>query len=194
MGTALDNLVDPGPEALDFIRRHVELGLALDREFPRRGVECPKRAVAYHEAGHAVVHHVQRQRVECCRLWPGSNGNWHGETQLGAQTCGITTDSPPSLRLRLARSTLAGLVGELEFTPELWHPGSSLDELILAKGLCLNAAQDLGELPERVLIATWRRTAEILRRRSGAMHGIAGVLMRESRIRGVKLQKALGGG
>jgi hypothetical protein len=56
-GTALDAIQELTPEGIEFIQQHIQRGQELEAQFPCRGVENPKRATAYHEAGHAVLYH-----------------------------------------------------------------------------------------------------------------------------------------
>jgi ATP-dependent Zn proteases len=137
-GTALDAIQELTPEGIEFIQQHIQLGQELEAQFPYRGVESPKRATAYHEAAHAVVHHYHRHEVEYCKIWSVPTG-WAGITWLAIKPDDTHPDTPPRNLLREAQATLAGWCGEMLFAPDQFRPTSSWDENLIGKGLCLHA-------------------------------------------------------
>lgn len=118
------------------------------RKQGERAFENTKKATAYHEAGHAIIHalegspleHVRIARIKSKAAFPG----WYGYTRPVSRECiGTSPATSPAQDLRHARHLIAGYVAEEVFQADDLRAGSSLDERIAFLAAISNASRKL---------------------------------------------------
>ncbi|SFK03265.1 hypothetical protein [Methylocapsa palsarum] len=138
-----------------------------------RAFESPREHTALHEAGHAVLAHIDGIQVEGIRIWPLSVNdqvNWDGFTKFDN---GFPDDEAMSLR-----NTLAGWASELLFVPKHdQRAGSSIDEIVSAELTAVVIAKKLGGDPNAIFESEIDKVFTVLRGYEVAVRKIARWLM-----------------
>jgi hypothetical protein len=183
-------------EALEVMRRHGReiLSNAVAVQGPR-ALENPLSAAKFHEAGHAVVYTHFGEEVLGCEIWQhkrgAERGQWAGKTLLGREWKSDPTTSPEE-DFRAACCVYAGVLAEFLFDPANFRGGSSVDEVLLAKGLAHNVALKTRRQPGDVLGEVLRVTTEILISNADVVRKIAADLKRHGAVRKLRLKALLG--
>jgi hypothetical protein len=126
----------------------------------KRAFETTLRAVAVHEAGHAVIHAWQGERVERVKV-RRRRGAWVGVTEQADEGRWESTPTSPAVNdIDRAEVIISGFVTELLFDFKDMRAGSSLNEVAMFSMICANAAlklgADEGELKDKVLMLVTR--------------------------------------
>lgn len=193
MNTELDKVNSAARGDLD--RRFVEMARQAVKAEGLQTLALPGPAVAAaHEAGHAVVFAALNNPPWCCwvkhcRADDGYTGGT--DFQPDAPKLHIRPDAEPIAAINRACSTLAGWAAEYLFERAELKAGSSLDEWTVAMALARSAAQALNCEAERLLTGVVGATLHILERETVAVRAIQKALLRENRVRGLKLHSIL---
>ena len=117
---------------------------------------------------------------------------WGGAT-FGSKTRGSSPHTRPTEDLHFAQRTLGGWVGEWFDDPRRMRPGSSTDEIVLAKMICENTARKLNRDPTFLFFEELAAVKAILNANRPAHEALAARLMRKSTIGPNALKKYLTG-
>jgi hypothetical protein len=149
---------------------------------------------AAHEAGHAVLFAaLNNPPWQCWIKHCRADGGYTGGTdfQPDAPKLHIQPNVEPLAAINRACSTLAGWAAESLFERAELKAGSSLDEWTVAMALARSAAPALNCEAERLLTGVISATLHILEREAVAVRTVQKLLLRENRLRGLKLHSIL---
>jgi hypothetical protein len=148
---------------------------------------CPRDETAIHEAGHAVVAHVEGcvlDKIILTKKWVSGREQWEGFTEHDSgvglkegQSFALTQDTPVREHIKYFRNTIAGRMAEHIFVKDHGRAGSSLDEIILAEGVAANIGKLTGVDAKQVLALETDAVECILRAHEPAVRAISAYLM-----------------
>jgi hypothetical protein len=171
------------------MREAVACAIAIDGV---RALECSKLAAAYHEAGHCVVHALQRNlpaRASIWPIWEFGQCLWIGRT-YGIPKWHVDGGTLVEADLKQAQAQLAGVVAEALFGAD-YRLASSLDEIVIAQSIVRTVAIKIRRDPEVVWLRTLAEVASRLKAHERLVHEIADELMRKGRIKARRLGRFL---
>ena len=151
-------------------------------------LECSRGHAAFHEAGHAIAHHVHHQTIRSIKVYQ-KGAHWLGRCSAGPRWS-IGPDTDPQADLTQAQILLAGPLGELLFSRKPALAGG-LDEIVLARAIVEQAAGKLDRDPEGVLMALLLSTLQMLTDYRPALDEIARRLMRKPKLDGATVTAIL---
>ena len=158
-----------------------------------RAFENTERATAFHEAGHAVVATASGRRVARVRIKRRRVGDlkvWLGHTDDGVFN---RTDEATSVDddCFTAANIIAGWVAEILFDTRDMRAGSSLDEIIIFRGIVANIAFKTGRPHTEIAAEVIHNVGAILKRHRDLVERLAAALMRVGTLRGARLARLL---
>ena len=166
---------------------HALLDLALRIQGPD-ALTCTRAHAARHEAGHAIQHLLEGDRVRSVAVFPRCD-DWLGLT-LAGRPWAVNRDTAPAADLARARILLAGPLAEL-LTSARPALGAGLDEIVLAHGIACTVAAKLEQPVEAVLLPLLREVVEALLRNAAALKELTRALLRHRKLKGFELRRLL---
>jgi hypothetical protein len=148
-----------------------------------RAFDCPKSSATVHEAGHCVIHALNGGMPTRAAIWPeiiDGRTQWLGNTEgIGPWRVDEKTDVQADLRV--AESKMAGVAAEYLFDLD-FRPGSSIDEIAIARSIVEGVAFKMGRDPALVLAETWITVISRLKMHERIVREIASRLRRKRSI------------
>jgi hypothetical protein len=148
---------------------------------------CPRDETAIHEAGHAVVAYVEGcvlDKIALAKKLVLGREQWEGLTEhvsgIGlkeGESFTLTPDTPIREHIKYFRNTIAGRMAEHVFVKDRGRAGSSIDEIILAKGTASNIGRLTGVDAKEVFDRETDAVESILRAHEPAVRAISAYLM-----------------
>ena len=156
-----------------------------------KAFECPRKAAAAHEAGHAINYAANGSHVRSEDFHRSHDGrrHWLGLT-LGGSEWRIAPDTAPDDDLIVARNQVAGVLGEFILIRRI-SGRSSLDEVVLAQSIVAGAAAKLGIAFEPLMASQIGIVRATLAANRSVLARLAETLHRRCRLRGAALTRLL---
>lgn len=162
-----------------------------------RAYGATRRAAALHEAGHAVIHALDGDKVRRIRIIrarersPDGKRQWIGLCLHNRGAISLTPETPLDALVALARSVAAGYLAEMAFDREDYRLNSSPDEQLIFSCLSPAIAEKMGADADGVHFAVAHGISNDLWAHRAAVLAIAGNLERYGQVSGHKLSRML---
>lgn len=159
----------------------------------RDALTASKLEAARHEAGHCVIDTALGDEIRSITIFRlpeheqlfreiGVVGEVWGGATFGTKTWECSSHTDPKKDLEFVRHVLGGWVAEWFDDIRRMRPVSSLDEIVVAKMSCGNAARKLGEDPATLFVKQIGAVKAILDDNRATHAALTARLMRKSSI------------